>query len=143
MAPPHRFHQRKGGASANAAATAAACKKKFQFDLEADFPCLSADSIKPAAVSAPVATSVGPRGAASHSRPIPIAGISFATADNTGSSLENGGANDCTGGVAAGGVKRRRRKFPSQRVAAAVNVVCFGLEAFLSSFVISWRKCLI
>ena len=135
LAPPHRFHQRKGG-GATAHATAVACKKKFQFDLEADFPCLSADSNKPAAVSVPVANVVGPRATASHSRPIPIAGVSFAAADNTGSSLENGGANECTGGAAAGGVKRRRRKFPSQRVAAAVNVVCSRNFVY---FLISWQ----
>lgn len=79
-------------------------RKKFQFDLEADFPSLSQAAD---AKQRPVVT---------QSRPINIT-QGFAAADHTsaGSSLE-------TGAEAAGGMKRRRKRFPCQRT-SAVNVV--------------------
>lgn len=79
-----------------------AALKKFQFDLEADFPSLSqAADLKPRLVT--------------QSRPIPIT-HGFAAADITGSSQENvpGDNGSC--------LKRRRKRYPAQRV-SALNLV--------------------
>ncbi len=110
---PLRFG-RAGGKSGNS-------RKKFQFDLEADFPSLSSQTktpndVKPARTSGPVV---------SQSRPIAIT-QGFAAADHTsttaGSSLENRAGETV-------GLKRRRKRFPCQRV-SAFNLVSFCL--FLS-----------
>lgn len=76
-------------------------RKKFQFDLDADFPSLSQ------------AADLKQRPALSQSRPIAIA-HGFAAADHTsttaGSSLDAGAEV-----VAVGALKRRRKRFPCQR----------------------------
>ena len=75
--------------------------KKFQFDLDADFPSLSQ------------ATDSKPR-IAGQSRPITIT-HGFAAADHLASSQEN--AAPLASGDAATGIKRRRKRHPpSQRV---------------------------
>lgn len=110
---PLRFG-RAGGKSGNS-------RKKFQFDLEADFPSLSQtkapNDAKPARTSGPVV---------SQSRPIAIT-QGFAAADHTsttaGSSFENGAGETV-------GLKRRRKRFPCQRVSA------FNLVSFLCCFLI-------
>lgn len=82
-------------------------RKKFQFDLEADFPSLSQAKV----------TDPKPRPGplVSQSKPITIT-QGFAAADHTsttaGSSLENGATGETSG------LKRRRKRFPCQRVSA-------------------------
>lgn len=86
-------------------------RKKFQFDLEADFPSLSQ-------AKEPKPTRSGP--VVSQSCPIAIT-QGFAAADNTsttaGSSLENNSA-----GEASAAVKRRRKRIPYQQRVSAFNV---------------------
>ena len=110
-----RPRRNKGGAHGKCT-TSGKRASRLEFDLEADFPSLSrAADLKTA-----------PRGCpAAHSRPIPISNqghghAHFASADQGESSLENTAAN---GDAASIGVKRRRRKFPSQRQASAAHVV--------------------
>lgn len=88
-------------------------RKKFQFDLEADFPSLSQ------------AVDLKQRPVISQSRPIAIT-QGFAAADHTsaGSSLENGAEVAC-----AGALKRRRKRFPCQRVSTVNNVVGTSSES--------------
>jgi hypothetical protein len=91
-------------------------RKKFQFDLEADFPSLSHSKVNNQGGDVKLTRSGGGP-VVSQSRPIAIT-QGFAAADHTsttaGSSLENG-----AGEVPAnGGLKRRRKRFPCQRVSA-------------------------
>lgn len=92
-------------------------RKKFQFDLEADFPSLSHSKVNNQSGDVKLARSGGGGPVVSQSRPIAIT-QGFAAADHTsttaGSSLENGGGEIPT----SGGLKRRRKRFPCQRVSA-------------------------
>lgn len=92
--------------------------KKFQFDLEADFPSLSQAPSKLLAAGAANGRT-GP--IISQSRPIAIT-QGFATADQTGSSLENNGQGDNGGASGGAALKRRRKRFSSQR-AGGLNLV--------------------
>ena len=82
--------------------------KKFQFDLEADFPSLSqAADLKPRVVA--------------QSRPITIT-HGFATADQTASSQENTAAAAAAASSDAAGIKRRRKRH-SARQGVSLNAV--------------------
>jgi len=87
--------------------------KKFQFDLEADFPSLSqAADLKPRVVA--------------QSRPITIT-HGFATADQTASSQENTAAAAAASSDAAG-IKRRRKRH-SARQGVSLNAVTTSSES--------------
>lgn len=98
------------------------CRKKFQFDLEADFPSLMSQAAKPSTIAGELKATTTTRPVVSQSRPIAIT-QGFAPADHTsttttaGSSLENGACGD-----PAPALKRRRKRFPCQRATAFVQV---------------------
>lgn len=104
---PHKFG--RAGKSSHG-------RKKFQFDLEADFPSLSQAKINNQ-TGDPKPTRSGAGPLVSQSRPIAIT-QGFAAADHTsttaGSSLENGAGEL----LVNSGLKRRRKRFPCQRVSA-------------------------
>ena len=110
-------------------------RKKFQFDLDADFPSLSSQKVAPSGAADVVKLSrSGP--VVSQSRPIAIT-QGFAAADQTtsttaGSSLENGAAGETVA------LKRRRKRFPCQR-ATAFNLVGFPLNYRFNLTEIHWN----
>lgn len=109
-------------------------KKRFQFDLDADFPSLGSATPASLSTAASKPIPIGPSGRATpttrkksrcngkriDSWAVGAEVACFASADH--SSLENGVAA-ADAAAAGAGVKRRRRKFPSQRAAAALHLV--------------------
>ena len=109
-------------------------RKKFQFDLEDDFPSPSSLKVPPSGAHLVKLSRSGP--VVSQSRPIAIT-QGFAAADQTtsptaGSSLENGAAGETVA------LKRRRKRFPCQR-ATAFNLVGFPLNYRFNLTEINWN----